>query len=463
MQSTSSSSTKPKVYWRDFGNAGDMEALQFIPLRDIRVVKASPTYIPTVPSLRNGQPRINKGAPPQYCYFTQLNTARNRRLGPSSTREAEEKFTQLLRQIVQQSVSLNDIQKLIKAAVLNAKQIEMGKLTYLWELRYYHQPTIQVAEAWKEITLGLALINNELEYPETAYRYCDNSVLLYLLKLLEEIINPQVVNFQEAAENWSENVKLWVCQNYDRYYALRVLAHAPSTRTDFAVAEALQRHQAEERERVPEPAYSDEDPEEAYTQVASTSARAVFDVPLSSEERRQQANLPMSQRAREKARQQTSILGDQPDTSKQYSSYMSDEIQLDNPPPTYSEAMEMETEVSTPRYQFESALPRSSSTINSRRKPSVVTAILQEKDEDDYIDEAWTSSDELPSQSLSGRRSIQTRPIFKAPLPIPNIPDAPQGSKSSIRSSRTHTSTVSKPRSKASYANTARPPPRERW
>ena len=434
-----------------------MPVLSYTPLKEIRVAKASVEYVPEVPALPNGAPRISLTAPPQCAIFIKLDYSRSSRLGSSTTREAENKVTKILNQLKSQTLPPTEFQKLIKSATLNAHQVQLGKFMYLWELRYYHQATIQVAEAWRDITEGLALINTEYEFPEQAYRYCDNSVLKYLIALLYEILDPAVRNLQEATTRWVENTKLWICHNYQPIYAYRVLAHMPRTYLEQARYDAAQEATSELKwEREP----TEEDVEEAYGAVQDVTLRESFDQPLSTAERRQRAYLPAAQCRRDQAKLYTTMTESsrkRPSSPLEPESYSKQSSILGSPPRARDldraydepEHMEVRSTTSTRKYSFpnEQAYPapqvssvQASRHSHSSRARGVVQQIVEDQPYEDE-EKAWTSSDEFTTIRLT-EEALRKSTDYKAPT--------------SARSTRSRVSYQDQ-RSQHSKAQTAQP------
>jgi hypothetical protein len=55
------------------------------------------------------------------------------------------------------------------------------------------------------------------ELPEV-YRYCDNSLIFWLLSLLVKIMDEATVNMFTALQRWSSNCQLWRARNYKGAY-----------------------------------------------------------------------------------------------------------------------------------------------------------------------------------------------------------------------------------------------------
>jgi hypothetical protein len=69
--------------------------------------------------------------------------------------------------------------------------------------------------AFEHIGFGLTILSSAFEYEDERYqRFLDNRVIIWLIKHVSLITDTRVINIDQAALRWRENVELWHAKNF---------------------------------------------------------------------------------------------------------------------------------------------------------------------------------------------------------------------------------------------------------
>jgi len=132
-----------------------------------------------------------------------------------------------------------------------AKLMVEFKSEFLMECPYPHYPQLLFRDAFQNIASGILFLYQAFyEEPTTEVRYCDDSVIIWLLEILSQILGEDVKSLEPCSFRWYQNVKLWILRNFSQdnfakyKLALRhmnripLILAAPDTRPDISTLTA---------------------------------------------------------------------------------------------------------------------------------------------------------------------------------------------------------------------------------
>ena len=193
---------------------------------------------PKYPEMEPGGPRperVKRSQAPPECYFldskytsreekNKANPKRNRETSVKPNLKPHEETLACLRKSLKQFLPLDpwdpqtDFSEARQDLLLMhrlAMELTEDKAEYLLSCPYVHYPQTLFRDAFYYVASGILLIIPQFYLePTDRVRYFDDSVMMWMLDELNEILSPDVRSLEPCAERWYQNVKLWSLRNF---------------------------------------------------------------------------------------------------------------------------------------------------------------------------------------------------------------------------------------------------------
>jgi len=203
-----------------------------------------PPYPPTSRFDTACFPRIDRSNPPVECFFISASKQSSNRL--------HIRFRDIIAQLREQISNIrrgasylfgNTYRQLtswddecwtaseIASGILEAAGVAAG-VSAEYETWIAREPfnrwKLMFMEVFLKVYTGLIVMSTSVsEEVDGEWRYFDNKVIIWLLRLLDDFLNPYVANLESCITRWLENVHLWSTRNYKTTMYLGLLGRLP--------------------------------------------------------------------------------------------------------------------------------------------------------------------------------------------------------------------------------------------